>query len=256
MPSEAPPTVRQQLRPLVTQDLRRPMDNDSPIASAGGDSPVVGLFSDPFAADRNQRSQLRQQTSEAKQASVMVPAPSGDKLRTVVGAFMAAGRQKEPLKRPPRSDARRPTPQRQETWDLETPDGSEFGDIDVVLRKIKKEWPFILESDFSPSTLALSLSSQSAPKHPPLSSFLRLNEALSSALQAAVQAHFQTFAASLPGHATFLTTLGRAQEQVRRSKAELTEARDGFAGKGKGELAGIRARERMVRDMLTILDTM
>jgi exocyst complex component 4 len=43
---------------------------------------------------------------------------------------------------------------------------------------------------------------------------------------------------------------------VRRSKAELTEARDGFAGKGKGELAGVRARERMVRDILAILDTM
>jgi exocyst complex component 4 len=71
-----------------------------------------------------------------------------------------------------------------------------------------------------------------------------------------VQAHFQSFAASLPAHAQFLATLGRAQQQVRASKESLKEARDGFAGKGKAELASIRARERMVRDMLRILDVM
>jgi exocyst complex component 4 len=230
-------------------------DELSPVST----SPVnkAGLaFSDPFAADKAQRSELRQQTSDAQQASAaMQTAPSQDRLRNVVGAFMAA-RRDDGLKRPQRSEARTRATNKQETLDV----GPTGGDIDVVLQKIKNDWPFVLESDFSPSTLALSLlaraPSSSLPAHPPLASFSRLHETLSAALQTAVQSHFQTFAASLPQHATFLATLGRAQDQVKQSKTELNNARDGFAGKGKGELAGIRARERQVRDMLRILDTM
>jgi len=145
-------------------------------------------------------------------------------------------------------------------WDNEANDGGKPGEVDGVLRKIRKDWPFVLESDFSASTLALSLLSQTPSanlsQHPSLSSFLKLHDALSSSLQSAVQGHFQSFAASLPAHASFLSTLARAQQQVRTSKDALKEARDGFAGRGKSELAGVRARQRVVRDMLRILDIM
>lgn len=259
---------RQQLQPLQTQNLLR-VSNEQDLSPITASSPIHAApnplsFADPFAADRSQRSQLRQQTTEAHQAKMTArntPTQGSDKLRNVVGAFMAAGRKdSEQLRRPQRSEGRGKPVKREETWEIDAPDGSEFGEIDVVLKKIKKDWPFVLEGDFSPSTLALSLLSQTTsstlPPHPSLSSFLRLHDTLSSALQAAVQAHFQTFAASLPQHASFLATLGRAQEQVQQSKRELSEARDGFAGKGKSELAGVRARERQVRDMLKILDTM
>jgi exocyst complex component 4 len=177
---------------------------------------------------------------------------------------MAAGRQRDeaPVRRPGKSDARqrKRSEPREEVWDVGTEGGGKFAEIDSILRKIRKDWPFVLESDFSPSTLALSLLSQSPssslPQHPALSSFMSLHGALSTALQTAVQSHFQTFAASLPAHASFVATLGRAQQQVKKSKGDLREARDGFAGKGKSELAGVRARERVVRDMLKILDTM
>jgi exocyst complex component 4 len=110
--------------------------------------------------------------------------------------------------------------------------------------------------EFSPSTLALSLLQPStSTSHPGLDDFQALHQSLSTSLQSAVQGHFQSFAASLPAHASFLATLGRAQQQVRTSKDALKDARDGFAGKGKAELASIRAREEMVRDMLKILDT-
>jgi len=168
------------------------------------------------------------------------------------------GREEPPVLRPGKSRARQAG--KEEVWDVSSAEGGKFGAIDGVLGKIRKDWPFVLESDFSPSTLALSLLSQTPsttlPTHPSLSSFLKLNDALSSSLQSAVQAHFQSFAASLPAHASFLSTLARAQQQVRTSKDALKEARDGFAGKGKSELAGVRARERVVRDMLKILDIM
>ena len=204
------------------------------------------MFQDPFAADRSQRTELRAQTSAAAQA--MSAHAGGDKLRNVVGAFISAGKaqsREEPARRPGKSRARQVS--KEEVW----ADGGKFGELDTVLKRIRKDWPIVLESDFSPATLALSLLSSSSS-----SSFLKLHEALSSSLQAAVQAHFQSFAASLPAHAGFLSTLGRAQRQVRTSKDALKEARDGFAGKGKSELAGVRARERVVRDMLKILDVM
>ncbi|EIW69172.1 hypothetical protein TREMEDRAFT_31499 [Tremella mesenterica DSM 1558] len=250
--------------PIQTQNLRRPSAGSVNQAYDGFTTPVSALppdnsgtsntlFSDPFAADRSQRSQLRAQTSAAVEQSSR-PTPSSaasDKLRNVVGAFMSASRSRDELeRRPQKNEARQRDKARrehkQDVWEGTT-DGK-FSEIENVLRKIKKDWPFVLESDFSPSTLALSLLSQapssSLPQHPSLNSFLRLHDALSTALQSAVQQHFQTFAASLPAHATFLATLGRAQQQVKLSKEALKEAREGFAGKGKSELAGIRAREQ------------
>ncbi|WVR04091.1 hypothetical protein IAU60_001090 [Kwoniella sp. DSM 27419] len=271
-------TSRRDLRPIQTSNFRRPSATGStgshdlavspispvsPVAAHSGLQAGGALFSDPFAADRNQRTELRAQTSAAVQQT-MPSGPATDKLRTAVGAFMSAGKQREDpsaaARRPVRSEgrerARKST--RDEMWDV-TETGGKFSDIDEVLSKIRKDWPFVMESDFSPSTLALSLlsqgSSSSLPAHPNLPAFLTLHESLSTALQTAVQSHFQSFAASLPAHATFIATLSKAQEQVKKSKEGLREARDGFAGKGKSELASIRARERMVRDMLKILDT-
>lgn len=286
VPSPSAPSVpsapsaqsrRDRLAPIQTQAGRGPSDLSvqraydvtspiSPISPVDTTEPQGnGLFSDPFAADRSQRTELRAQASAAAQQATQ-PFQSGtpgDKLRNVVGAFMAAGRQREEVlaRRPGKSEARqrqKAAAPREEVWDVS--EGGKFGEIDSVMRKISQDWPFVLESDFSPSTLALSLLSRSPssslPQHPPLSSFMRLHDSLSVALQSAVQSHFQTFAASLPAHANFLATLARAQQQVKKSKEDLKAAREGFAGKGKSELAGVRARERMVRDMLKILDTM
>jgi exocyst complex component 4 len=118
----------------------------------------------------------------------------------------------------------------------------------------------VLEGDFSASSLALSLLSESQsdalPEHPDLQTFMDVHGALSNSLQKSVQEHFQTFAASLPMHATFMATLERAQAQVKASREELKNAREGISGQNKAELASVRNRERMVREMLQILDLM
>jgi exocyst complex component 4 len=235
-PSPARPT--RTLRPIQTQ-LQQTDDHLSPTSP---ESP----FSDPFAQDRSQRAKAQ---AVAKQSSNFTPAGQ-DRLRNAVGAFMTAGRKEEP-RRPGRLERHRP--EHPDAWDISGE--GKFAAVDNVLLTIKQDWPFVLESDFAPSTLALSLLSKSSD-HPSLSSFLRLHDALSASLQSAVQSHFQSFAASLPAHAQFVTTLATAQNQVRSSKESLKLARDGFAGKGKSELAGVRARERTVREMLQILDTM
>lgn len=252
-PSPARPA--RALRPIQTE-LRRPSDQSlsgSNIVSPISPDHPPAVFQDPFAADRSQRSELRAQ-AVTRQTPPLVPA-GNEKLRSVVGAFISAGKGKDDPRRPNKSEARRARAPREQEWEI-SEGGGKFSELDTVLHKIKADWPFVLESDFSASTLALSLLSKSPSSHPSLPSFIRLHEALSVALQSAVQAHFQSFAASLPAHAQFITTLSRAQDQVRTSRESLKEARDGFAGKGKSELAGVRARERTVRDMLSLLDTM
>lgn len=262
-PPPPAPMSRRDLAPLLTQDQRRPSASSvqshdallSPITPlVGGDSPT-GRSVDPFAADRSQRSELRAQ-AVVQQANPPHPGGSGGevahKLRNVVGAFMSAGKGKD-------DSTRRPTRRAREDdhtnlWQVD--DGGKFGELDRVLKEIRKDWPFVLESDFSPSTLALSLLSDSTSTQSTLPSFLSTHESLSSALQASVQAHFQTFAASLPAHASYLSTLARAQGQIKASKDTLREARDGFGGKGKAELESVRLRERQLRDMLQLLDTM
>ncbi len=145
----------------------------------------------------------------------------------------------------------------------------------AVLRKIQREWPFVLDPDFAPSSLALSLlsSSSSQLSHPGLSAFLALQTSLASALQQAVQKHYQTYAASLPAHAALLDSMSRAQSMVREAKKQLRESRElltGGAGGGGGaadptspatggkraEMGVLWAKERMLRDMLKTLDTM
>lgn len=58
----------------------------------------------------------------------------------------------------------------------------------------------------------------------------------------------------MPTHSNFVATLERAQAQVKLSREGLKEAREGIGAKGKAELASIRTRERMVKEMLQILD--
>lgn len=268
-PDTSPGRPARAPRPLLTADTRIPSGTSSirqgghsPISPVSPEKPAPTKFNDPFAMDRSQRSELRDQykMSERQASTPMTGSSSGtDKLRNVVGAFMAAGKQTEqPARRPGKGDARQKVTRHDESWDMKA-DGGKFGELDTVMRTIRNDWPFVTGSDFSASTLALSLlspQSTSLPPHPSLSSFSKLHDSLSAALQSSVQAHFQSFAASLPAHAQFLTTLSRAQDQVRLSKSALKEARDGFGGKGKSELAGVRARERTVRHMLKILDIM
>lgn len=222
--------------PIRTRNLGvEAADDPSPI------SPAPTLFTNPFEADRHHRTQMRDQASAAVQN-----VSTGDrKLRNVVGAFMSAGNagtSKRPQERPKRQES---------DWNSLGTEGR-FAEIDRAIMDIKVQWPTVLESDFSPSTQALALLSLDQDS---VNAFFRVHDSLSSALQNSVQSHFQSFAASLPAHANFVSTLERAQEQMRTSKDSLRDAREGFAGKGKAELAGIKTREKVIRDMLKVLDT-
>ncbi|KAL1410158.1 exocyst subunit [Vanrija albida] len=226
-------------------------------------SPVDGRPTGGWAADRADRAVARQQSDEvAQQVATVRAGGENAALRNVVNAFRTAGKgtqqqQPQQQRRPRRGTVTRPS---ENNWDDLTSGvgGGKFAEIDGVMRRIRKDWPFIMEGDFSSSSLALSLLSQapsrSLPPHPDLEDFEAVHSALSISLQTAVQSHFQTFAASLPTHANFVAALERAQAQVKVSRAALKDAQEGISNKGKAELASVRTRERMVREMLQILD--
>lgn len=158
--------------------------------------------------------------------------------------------------------------------------GIEFADVDAVLRKIKRDWPFVLDKHFAPTSLALSLlepieNPRATPSsaHPPLSDFVQLHTQLSTSLSRAVQKHYQTYASSLPAHRNLVDALARAQTIVKSTKKQLKESKALLAGSSpaaikstsgkmialnggnkRAEMVTLRGREKTLRDMLKTLD--
>lgn len=161
-------------------------DNITPVTPA---SPVAAMPQaspgDPWAGDREYRSQARQMSKQSAYAAAASQRSAGasgggagvDKLRAAAGAFMSAKQREEPARRPPRRRA--PTTASQNTrdnWDDLTvgAGGGKFAEIDcgsainfktdpsAVMRRIRKEWPFVLEGDVS---VLLSLTDDSFLRH-------------------------------------------------------------------------------------------
>ncbi len=122
-------------------------------SNGNGNGNGNGSFGDPWARDRDQRSQLRAQTSAAAQQASIIHNPSrqgsgsgsggpgNDKLRNVVGAFMSASKRQEelPVRRPGRSEAREKAKKerKEEIWDVGTGDGGNFAEIDCTWSFLK-----------------------------------------------------------------------------------------------------------------------
>lgn len=243
-----------------------------------------------------------------------------NKLQNVVKAFTANSsgspsrtREKTPNRTPDRSRAG--TPKRGQDDDLLIGyGGRDFDGVDcesgplvlnrehrsviviAVLRKIQREWPFVLDPDvrairypgkkaaclsagisqFAPTSLALSLlpdSSQpnsqqnSTYRSRDLDSFLEIHSLLGSSLSQAVQNHYQVYASSLPQHANLVNALNRSQTIVKETKKKLKESKELLSGStemalttgatGKrAEMVTLWHKERALRDMLKSLDAM
>ena len=229
------------------------VDDEIPPSPMEMASPPVGREGDAFAWDteRTQRSRMMeiQREQEGREG----------KLRNVVDMFARVS-EKKPVKEERRVKQTREG--REEELLIGVGNG-EFGDVDSVLRNIQRNWPFVLQSDFAPTSLALSLLSSSTTRtsHPPLGDFLALHARLSNALQSAVQNHYETYASSLPEHARLSEALGRAQALVKDTKKLLIGSRGLLSGDGDGggkklDMGLTWSRERVVRDMLKMLDAM
>lgn len=154
----------------------------------------------------------------------------------------------------------------------EYPDTPAFREIEAVLRKIRTDWPIILQDSseeviagsefnkFDPVTLALSLLNPATVGTPvSLPSFLRLKAELDHAISTSLAASTTSYRAYESGITTYnstLTTLCNNVKAVEELKKELTESREKLEGKGREGLAGMYNRMAHLEEMVKILDEM
>ncbi|KZT53789.1 hypothetical protein CALCODRAFT_439643 [Calocera cornea HHB12733] len=125
-------------------------------------------------------------------------------------------------------------------------------ELDAILDRIKDEWNVLADDDFNPVEVALSLLDSSSVGRD-LDSFRRTKLALERGLKATVDKHYQSFAASLPHHASLLTSLTATQGQIVDAKARLAEVREALGSK-RADLVQLWSRNHALDEMLKMLD--
>ncbi|KDQ19891.1 hypothetical protein BOTBODRAFT_142567 [Botryobasidium botryosum FD-172 SS1] len=126
------------------------------------------------------------------------------------------------------------------------------GSTDAILNEISAEWAEVIDEDFNPVTLALSLLDKSSVGRG-MVPFRRSKQVLENALKGSVDKYYQSFAAALPHHATLLTSLGKTQTEIKDVRTKLQETREAFGNK-RADLAQLWARGQMVEEMMGLLD--
>jgi hypothetical protein len=154
----------------------------------------------------------------------------------------------------------------------EYPDTPAFREIEAVLRKIRTDWPIILQDSseeviagtefnkFDPVTLALSLLNPATVGTPvSLPSFLRLKAELDHAISTTLASSSTSYRAYESGITTYnstLVTLGNNIKAVEELKKGLIESREKLEGKGREGLNGMYNRMGHLEEMVKILDEM
>ncbi|KAG9118766.1 hypothetical protein FRC07_006557 [Ceratobasidium sp. 392] len=127
-----------------------------------------------------------------------------------------------------------------------------LGEIDAVLDQMQDEWAFVIDPDFNPVSLALSLLDDSSVGRD-LDSFRRTKGMLERALKGTVDKHYQAFAAALPHHANVLTLLSDTQKHIAEARTSLTDARAALSHQ-RADLVQLWTRGQTIEEMTTILD--
>lgn len=150
------------------------------------------------------------------------------------------------------------------------PDTPAFREIEAVLRKIRADWPVILQgsseeiggtsSTFDPISLGLSLLDPSTVGTPnSLPAFLRLkaelDHAISSTLSASSTSH-RAYENSIATYNSTLSTLTNNVKQVEELRRGMTESRDKLESKGREGLGSMYHRMGHLEEMVKILDEM
>ncbi|QRV97223.1 exocyst complex component Sec8 [Ceratobasidium sp. AG-Ba] len=127
-----------------------------------------------------------------------------------------------------------------------------LGEIDAVLDQMQEEWAFVIDPDFNPVSLALSLLDDSSVGRD-LDSFRRTKGMLERALKGTVDKHYQAFAASLPHHSHLLSLLSETQKHIAEARTSLTDARAALSHQ-RADLVQFWSRGQTIEEMLRILD--
>ncbi|WFD48571.1 Xaa-Pro aminopeptidase [Malassezia furfur] len=227
-PSVAPmPGVRSRLRPAPSAPTPA-----SPIAEA--DHPALGSLSkerQPAALDavlgalteaghkRQTARVLRGGLDTAKRAAPMPP--------MVPGASRAVGDY------------------------VDASDAPKFRALHAALRKIKGEWPFLLDDRFNPLALSLGLLSD-ASLRARLGDFASLNDMIERTLQGTLDDHYESFALAITVNHGMVNSLGDAQELVGATRTKLQHARDALGAK-RADLVQMWQRIETLKEAMRVL---
>ncbi|KAG8787622.1 hypothetical protein FRC12_015415 [Ceratobasidium sp. 428] len=246
-PSRASPApnrpARSMRRPVnsIVSDSVRP----SPRPSLDEDDPYGGMGGESYEPRGSRRDTPERGNSLEDQTSPKA-------LGNVISAFQNAGvrragvdkereRQMEQRERIREREPGRAMKGRQKT----------LGDIDAVLDQMQDEWAFVIDPDFNPVSLALSLLDDSSVGRD-LDSFRRTKGMLERALKGTVDKHYQAFAAALPHHSSVLTLLSDTQKHIAEARTSLTDARAALSHQ-RADLVQLWSRGQTIEEMTTIL---
>ncbi|KAF8519097.1 Sec8 exocyst complex component-specific domain-containing protein [Hysterangium stoloniferum] len=126
------------------------------------------------------------------------------------------------------------------------------GDIDAVLDQISDEWEAVLDPEFNPVDLALSLMDDSSLGKD-MTSFQETKRLLEKTLRGTVNKHYQSFAAALPRHASLLNSLTSTQTQIGDMRTSLQEVKEALGSK-RADLVQLWTRGQTLEEMLRLLD--
>ncbi|WFD43953.1 Xaa-Pro aminopeptidase [Malassezia psittaci] len=130
-------------------------------------------------------------------------------------------------------------------------DQPKFRALNATLRKIQKEWGYMLDDHFSALALALALLPQGSLRGR-LQDFGSLNSLIEQTLQGTLDDHYESFAMAITSNHGMLQHLGSAQELLTSTRSKLHHARDALGAK-RADLVQMWQRVETLQEALRVL---
>ena len=144
-----------------------------------------------------------------------------------------------------------PQPSRPVEAYVDARDPPHFQGLHAVLRKIKTEWGFLLDTDFNPVRLSMALLPH-GPLRGSMSDFSSLAGLIETSLQSTVGDHFHSFASAIHVNHGMISSLSASQDGVSAARQQLQSARDAL-GTRRADLVQMWQRLQSVKEAMRIL---
>ena len=130
-------------------------------------------------------------------------------------------------------------------------DSPNFRTLQAVLRKIKSEWDFLLDTDFNPVQLSMALLSH-GPLRAYMGDFSSLAGMIERALQSTVGDHYNSFASAITVNHGMIASLSASQDSISGARQQLQSARDAL-GTRRADLVQMWQRMQSVKEAMRVL---
>lgn len=186
------------------------------------------------------------------QERVLADARRKQKLRLLRSAEREREREREQRHYPMQPQRlMQPQPSRPVDSYMDMRDAPNFRALQAVLRKIKSEWDFLLDTDFNPVRLSMALLPH-GPLHGYMSDFSALSTMIESSLQSTVGDHYNSFASAITINHGMVTLLSASQDGISGARKQLQTARDAL-GTRRADLVQMWQRMQSVKEAMRVL---